>query len=470
MKLLATLLLSFAAQEDTLIKNVTVIDVVTGTRQSERAVLVSDGRIESIRHTDEIAPDAAERVIDGTGGFLIPGLWDMHAQVLPENERHFPLLIANGVTGIRNMLSTSKETLDDVLVIRAKVESGKLLGPRIVANGTILGKTEPGRPNLSSPTDQAGARDAVRLMDSGGADFIEIRGTLPRSVYFAIMEEAQTRGLSTAGLVPWQVTPAEASNAGQKSVEGMFKLLIGCCGQQNKVTARFVDYYKARESSDRKGIRLWPFFLEGLDSMFDEARRAELIATFARNGTWQCPLLRVNHFEAQPDELEFQDSELGAYVPADQRGRWAKRRNTVRRFVSAANPQDNQRYFQRKVDMLREMQRSGVGILAGSGLGRPFMVAGFSLHEELAMLVEAGLTPAEALRAATLAPARFLEREAELGTVEEGKLADLVLLDADPLASIENTTAIRAVLVGGKVLEREALDGLLGEARRLAAR
>lgn len=312
-----------------------------------------------------------------------------------------------------------------------------------------------------TPQESAAMREGVRRLLAGGADFIEVPGLLGRNLYFVAAEEAQVQRIPFAGPVPWQVRAVEASEAGQSSFEAMIGLPEAGCEQENKVTARSGDVYLARQAGNQDAGKLWGFYLEGMFATQDPSLRDAMMATLARNHTWQCPTLVANLFFSRPDDVLFFKPPGFAYVPRKVRGRWLQARDYMIEVVGAASPQDAERYPQMLLDLVRDMHRWGVGILAGSDLGTPYVVAGFGLHDELELLVRAGLTPADALRCATLAPARFLGREADLGTVEEGKLADLVLLEADPLVDIKSVRRIRAVILGGHLLDRKALDDLL---------
>lgn len=467
---LASLLLALAAQDEggLVIRNVTVIEVVAGTRLAERGIRIQDGRIETIRPSSEVQAEEGDVEVDGSGGYLIPGLWDMHVRTAASYETDFPLFVANGVLGVRNMQGSPDESLAELVELRERVESKELLGPRVVVNGTVALPEDRRGPNRLSPQEDAAVREAVHRLVTGGADFIEVPGELPRSMYFIVADEARGQHIPFAGPVPWQVAASEASEAGQSSFEAMIGLPEGCCDQENKVTARCGDAYLARQAANPRAGKLWAYYLEGLFMTQQPALRDGLIATLARNHTWQCPTLVSNLFLTRPDDVLFFKPPDFAYVPRGVRGLWLEARDFMVEVVGSASPQDGERYTQMLLDMVRDMHRWGVGILAGSDLGNPYVVAGFGLHDELELLVRVGLTPADALRSATISPARFLGREVDLGTVEEGKLADLVLLDANPLVDIKNARRIRAVIAGGRLLDREALDGLLELARSRA--
>jgi hypothetical protein len=195
-------------------------------------------------------------------------------------------------------------------------------------------------------------------------------------------------------------------------------------------------------------------------SSVSAARCAPLFARFVRNGTWHVPTLAVLWpYAFHPDSGPADKAAL-AYVPNAVRLEWEKRLGAV----SAADFRYDRALFGKRLELVQGMVRAGVGVLAGSDPTNDYVVAGFGLHHELRLLVQAGLSPLEALQTATIAPARFLGSENETGTVAVGKLADLVLLDADPVADIRNVSRIHAVILHGRLLRRPALDRLLSQA------
>ena len=197
---------------------------------------------------------------------------------------------------------------------------------------------------------------------------------------------------------------------------------------------------------------------------YDAKKAADLFARFIKNQTWQCPTLTVLRSGAYLGDEKFrQDGRLN-YVPRQIQQRWSLR------FANRNESDNGKEVFQKDLEIVSAMSRAGVPILAGTDTGNPFCFPGFSLHDELALLVIAGLTPVEALRSATLNPAKFFGLDQTQGTIEEGKIADLVLLDANPLEDIRNTQRINAVVANGRLFDRKALDKMLGEARGAANR
>jgi len=423
----------------------TIIDVTGAAPRRDATVVITGDRISAIGDNISLPPDA--HVVDATGKFLIPGLWDMHVHWYVRDT--FSLFIANGVTGVRQMFGNS-----DLLRWREQIAKGSLLGPRMVVASPIIDGPEPIWPNSIAVRNEDEGRKAVRRVKQWGADFVKVYALLPRDAYFGIADEAKQQGITFVGHVPNSVSPAEASDAGQKSIEHLTGMLITCSDKETELRDKLV---KA-DSPEARG-RVQTTALE----TYDEKKAADLIAHFVKNQTWQCPTLTVLRSNAYLLDESFRRDGRLRYIPRLLQQRWNFR-------VANHDSAITKKVLQKQFELVGAMQRAGVPILAGTDTGNPFCFPGFSLHDELALLVIAGLTPVEALRAATLNPAKFFGLDQSLGTIEQGKIADLVLLDANPLLDIRNTQRINAVVSNGRLFDRKALDKLLGEAEAAANR
>ena len=412
------------AQAPTLaITGVNVVNVVDGRIVPNSMVTINGQTITSV--TQSGAPPTGARVVDGQGKFLIPGLWDMHAHIQGNEKAWLPLYIANGVTGIRDMGAD----LDFILDIREASSSGRTLGPRIVAAGPILDDAPgdwPLRIRVRNPDE---GRAAVQLLKRRGVDLIKVHNFTPRDVFFAIVDEARRQQLPVAGHVPLKVTIQEGVDAGMVTIEHM--------------------------SEDG---RVWKACSGGAQYRPDACR--PFFEMLARRHVWQTPTLVALAELAvigtpasaiSPDQLTYANRRFLEFHAANQ-SFFLKRPEIVGIIKNLAEVA--------KV-VTRDMAAAGVGILAGCDA----MIAGFCVHDELATMVTGGMTPAAALQTATVNPARYLSREMTLGTIAAGRLADLVLLDANPLQDITNVRRIRAVFTAGRFLDRSALDQLLTQAR-----
>ncbi|PYQ36810.1 MAG: amidohydrolase, partial [Acidobacteria bacterium] len=416
------------------IANVTIIDTTGGPPQLHRTVTVRKGAIEDIR--DSTLPKHKERGVEvnGTGKYLIPGLWD---NWFPRGkEVTLPLFIANGITGVRDM-GGELETLQQW---RKEISAGTLIGPRIVMSGPMLDGPQPRFPTSIAIKTPEDGRRAVDDLKQRGADFIKLQSLIPREAVFAIADEAKKQRITFVGHVPDSVRASEMSNAGQKS----FEHLIGIFEGSSPLKDEFL-----------KGGKTEGKFL----STYDPKRAEALFALLAKNQTWQCPTLV---WERGGNLLELNDTAhdpLAKYVPAYWKDVTWKR---FTKEIMQDNTDDfstRKRFVDKELEVVKAMHKASIPFLAGTDTPPGvYVFPGFSLHQELQRFVAAGFTPLEALQTATLNPAQFLGMQDRLGSIEKGKLADLVLLDANPLEDIRNTQKIAGVVVNGRYLSRADLD------------
>lgn len=447
-----------AAPKALVLAHVTLIDTAGGPFRQDATVVITGGKITAVGKANRVTVPEGARSVDGTGKFLIPGLWDMHVHIADRS--YLPLFVANGVTGVREMHAFFPEY---VFLMRRQVRDGTVLGPRIVAAGALVDGPKPFWPGAYSAADADEGRKAVRALKKRGADFIKVYSKLPRPAFLAIVDEARKEGLAVAGHVPESVSAAEASDLGMKSMEHLYGIPQACSADEDKLRKDELDALARLDNAAAVGL-LRRSAVKALDGYREDKARA-LFARLARNGTWQVPTLTVLRSLASLDDDRFTRDPRVKYVPAYLRS-FIDPRGGSGKFTPEMVA-DSKLVYRRTGDLVKALHRAGVPFLAGTDTTNPYCFPGFSLHDELALLVEmGGFTPLEALQAATRDPARFLGLDKELGTVEEGKAADLVLLDADPLRDIKNTQKIAAVVVGGKLLDRPALDKMLAEAER----
>ena len=431
--------------------NVTVIDATGRDAMPDQTVVITRGRISAMGKSGAVVlPDNAQ-MVDATGKFLIPGLWDMHIHTLQSGrpELFFPLLLASGVTGVRDPGSPFSE-LQDVRRLREQIENGELLGPRVVAAGPLVDGPNPVFPKLSiAVTNEIEAREVVSALKSGGADFIKIYQLLSRDAYFAIADEANRRNIPFAGHVPDSVSAAEASNAGQRSIEHLSGIRLACSTSEDELRKELIE---ARAKSDASLLyrALRRVYTKSLETYSEEKAEA-LFARFVANETWQVPTLEVARFVAQLNKS-------GAAAGATQGAIPALHSRKRLRELTADESESVSSNAQNAFTLVSAMRRAGVKFMAGTDAPNPFVVPGQSLHDELELLVQAGFTPMEALQSATRNPAQYLELLDTLGTVEQGKIADLVLLEGDPLEDINNTRKISAIILRGKLLAKPRLE------------
>jgi imidazolonepropionase-like amidohydrolase len=462
---------SNAASSPIYITHVTVIDTQSGGENRNRTVVISGNRISDVKDSRNAKPPAGAKVVDGTNKYLIPGLWDMHVHMrgsingstvsfAKENEAMLPLYLANGVTGVREM---GGDLVDMVLQWRSEVESGKRVAPRIATCGPKLDGAKPRFPGSIAITTPEEARTAVQRVKAMGVDFVKVLDSspnIPHDAYLALLDEAKRQHLPVTGHVALTVTVAEVSDAGQNIEHTRY--LSGCIRNEKQLKTDLL----------AKQIAGKDYTIAVVDG-YDPETAAALFARFATNHTWVTPTLASAHMFAYEDLERWDQDSRRRYLMPRMLASWSDRADTS----VPLTPQDaallssyRKKQFQHALESVLLMHKAGVSILAGTdtGASNQNMFSGFSLHDELVFLVEAGLTPLEALQCATLNAARWLNRPDMLGTVESGKLADLVLLDADPIKDIHNTTKISEVFLDGKELDRAALDQMLRSAEAAA--
>jgi imidazolonepropionase-like amidohydrolase len=446
------------------IANATVIDVADGTLHPGTTVVIQGNRIARVGPASTSARPAGE-VVDATGLYLIPGLWDMHVHAYFDWPRSFgdeyvlPLFIANGVTGIRDMGSD----LESVLKARGDVAAHRLLGPRMVVSGPMLdGRAAPYKASMSITTAEDG-RKAVDSLQRRGVDFIKIQSGVPRAAYFAAASEARRLGIVFVGHVPDAIRASEAVAAGQRS----FEHLIGIFEASTPDESAFI-LRKWGAGEDPPHNKSLAALLEG----FDLARESKLTRLLVRRRVWQCPTLFWERGQWLVDTVQYRKDPDLAFTPRS----WIEKKfPAMQKGILGSLDTDSlavrRRFVQHELEIVRRLHAAGVPFLAGTDTPAGVEVTpGISLHLELQRFVAAGFTPLAALQTATLNPAKFYGREKDFGSVQAGRIADLVLLGANPLEDIRNTRTIAGVIADGRYIPAMALDSMRARVRQVAAR
>jgi imidazolonepropionase-like amidohydrolase len=428
-----------AATASLAITDVAIVDVERGSVVPRQTIVIEGNRIVGVSASADARIPEGARIVDGAGKYAVPGLWDMHTHLTTFDRPVLGLLLASGVTGVRDM---GAERFAEALALRDSIAAGHLTGPRmrvaspVVENPRWLAfakriAEQAGTPwTLYERFGPASAEEAERWVDSVaalGADHIKVRNWPAPEIGRALVERARLRGLDVAG--------------------------------------------HANEPFPREGIAtlehgMWPPWTG------TAAARDSLWRRWTRSGTAFVPTLVTWPSRLSPPDVLLarldQESLPGIrYVAAGARMRWRDQLLGL----AQESPRDWAAIHAANVRDAAEMRSAGVTLLAGTDLGAPLVVPGLSLHDELAALVnDAGLSPIEALRAATLGPARAMGLTDSLGTIEIGKLADLVLLDADPTAAIGAARRVSAVVLNGRLFDAYAIRGLLAAAEAAALR
>ena len=464
------------ARADLVITGVDVVEVDSGTI-ARQTVVVRDGAIESVLAAGASAPESTA-TLDGTGRFLIPGLWDMHVHLATRPEPELaekimlPLFLANGIVGVRDMGGP----LERVLAIRDAVKKGTLPGPRIITPGPFIdgpGEADPMFRRASTPQEGAAA---VRALATSGVDFIKVQAGLSPAVHAAVVAEARRQKLTVAGHIPIAMTVSGVIASGQQSIEhispalpGDALLLFACSSRDAELRAELTAIERDRATAKPEDIRARETKLRAdLVATYDPSKAAAIGATLAAGRTWIVPTLVWSNSVRPLNAQDSGETLPLEYVPAETRKRWQDARA---RYLKAAAPDiyaANSAVAKTSAQAVAALHKAGARVLAGTDTIDGFVLPGVSLHQELALLVEAGFTALQALQTATRNAAEFRGAGSAEGAIAKGRRADLTLLDANPLENIGNAARIHAVVTGGRLYTRGDLDRLLEGARAAA--
>jgi len=455
---------------DFLIQNVGVVDVEGGVLLENQDVVVRNGVVYSV---DSAEPDNVRDSlipVDGTGKYLIPGLWDMHTHSTKLSPQYqHPLFIANGITGVREMWGCMSEPdsffacIEDRQRWNDALRDHSGLSPRYIGQSSFQingGNEVPGGfPEFFKARDAEEARLLVNYYADAGADILKTYTDLSPEAYHGLVDEARTRGLSVVGHRPIRVSLEDVLAAGQRSVEHPRLFLFECYAGAAEFRA-LADPVSAYD----------PVLRERLVDEHDEERCQTLMDAMADSDTWWTPTLQVLRMGVFAGDQAYRADPRLRYIPyvfkklmwaPDADGKAADVAGRAGRNVYAD-------MYRLALAHVGQAQTSGVRILAGTDAFDTYVFPGFSLHDELVELVAAGLSPAEALRAATISAAIFSGVQDQFGSIEVGKTADLVMLDANPLLDISNTQRINGLFFNGRFFDRSSLDRLLEFAHQRA--
>lgn len=462
-----------AQQTQTAIVDVNVIDVARGEVRAGQTVVVAGGRIEAIGPAAQVAiPSGAARVA-GAGRYVMPGLWDMHVhlrsdqknpavRLVAENEAMLDLFLPNGVVGIREM---GGDLADEVIRWRDEVAAGKRQGPRILTAGRKIDSEPPAWAGSLGVKTAEGARQAVRQLKQSGADFVKVYfNDVPPEVLAAVIAEAHQSGLKVTGHMPVNIGIRRFVETG---IDGMEH-------SQYFPAAEPEEYSRyARERETRRGKK-WA--MDGAESaarllgMQDAKETEAVLRLMAAKHFWVTPTLTVYAHSVENGSRDYDSDARRRYFFPAIWSTWDAKAGFRRPYTG--------RTLELRTEGLRRWReataaaaRAGVPMLMGtdSGANNEHTMPGWSVHEELEELVGAGLTPAEALRMATINAAEWRGAAATEGSVERGKVADLVLLRSNPLEAIRHTREIEAVVQGGRYYSRADLDSELKRAETAAS-
>jgi imidazolonepropionase-like amidohydrolase len=438
------------------IRNVSIVPMTADTVLRRAAVLVRNGRIVYVGPEHGLRVPRGARVVDGGGGYVIPGLADMHTHLFSDGEEvhdsagpaELGVMVATGVTAARLMIGTPEQ-----LALREGVRTGSVVGPQLwVASPHLAGRA---MENAIVTTTDTEAREAVGRAKREGYDFVKVTLFLTPAVWEAITDEAKRQGIAVVGHVEPEVGVLRAAAMGQQ-LEHLDAFLEGALSDSAPMKESLTQFRIFN-------MRHWP----SLDHI-DPGKVDKLAGAVARSGVYVGPTQNVfntafaigesvDSMKARQDFKHWPPKLREGYLRAHERY-WAPANDSLK------TPARRAKYVAVRNQFVKALQDSGGKLLAGSDTPEWFHLYGYGLHRELRALVEAGLTPYQALVTATRNPAEFLGASRHWGTIEVGKRGDLVLVSANPLEDITNTERVRGVAIGGRWLDRTTLDRMVARA------
>lgn len=419
---------------DVILSNINIVNVEDGSLSKYMDVFINENKIQAILPHNEVNLES-DHIVDGTNKYVIPGLWDMHAHIRSYSDSdNLPMFIMYGVTGIRDLGITNHELIKHW---KQQIENKEIIGPRIISSGVII---EGASARFSSSVVINELEDVKPTLDSLIAQDIEVVKlfqNIPSDVFKEIISYSKEKGIVTSGHIPGDMNQISAANAGLSSIEHLFGI--------GNTLSNYSDFN------------------------FTEEEIETLAKVLIENETYQSPtMVNLEYFvklgEASKDKnlekLLFETNPQLELMPAYFKAWWSSiRKRNMENFT-----QDNYNNFKKRLafngKIINKLHDLGVKVLAGTDVPNPYIITGISLHEELVQYVNAGMTPANALKTATLYPAQYFKHSESLGLVDENYIADLVILDANPLEDITNTQRIHAVLYNGQLHTDENLDDL----------
>ncbi|HEX6982987.1 MAG TPA: amidohydrolase family protein [Balneolaceae bacterium] len=429
---------------DLLIRGANIVDVETGEILTNKSIEIRDGEIVGIFNSNQNI--AASDTLIANGKYVIPGLWDMHVHfrggdsLIDENKDLLKLFIANGVTTVRD---AGGDLTLAVLEWREKIENGELIGPKIFTSGPKLDGADPtwaGSIELTSPDQVPAAFDSLEALN---VDYVKLYdSSISAEVYLAAIEEAEKRGLPVTGHMPFTVDFNEAVGRGLDATEHMYYLLKGSSSKEEAITR------EVREGT----YGFWEALTKAIET-YDADTAAATYEQMVDAGTAVVPTLYIGKVLAYLNEVDHSGDTYLNYIGEGIQQTYRGRLQAARR--SSAEAIERRRNLRAKfMDMIPDIHEAGIPLLAGSDSGpfNSFVYPGISLHKELQELVAAGLSPLEALQTSVINGPAFFGVSNSYGKVQQGFVADLVLLNSNPLEDIENTEDIYAVILQGNVV------------------
>ncbi len=466
--ILSTALNFLKAEPPVLVKNIWIVDVLNeAVSATQKDILIENDLIKRIDDAGKIHPSAETTVYEGNGAYVIPGMWDMHAhpddpevwRFNPENDQKsllMPQFVVHGVTGIRDMAGD----MDLIENWRKHIKNRTLIGPQIIAGGPLLDGPNPMWDGSVGISDAKAVGHIADSLINSGVDFLKVYSLLPRDIYLALQEYANKQGYQVAGHVPFGVKPSEAAVAGINCQEHFLEILKEVSSKEEDIGNGDIDYGNITSRLDR-----YVFRQNLILDTYDSEKASALYKLFAQKNTWHTPTISMWYKNAYYEDEVKADASNFEHLPKYLQTYWKSYEvNDHLQNRLPALLDYKKKEVAKYMEMIKEMHDQGVMLLAGTDVGaNPLCWPGIGVHNELKLMVKAGLTPAEALQTATINPAVFLGLDAEQGTVAEGKIANLVLLNTNPLNDINALDQIATVVNQGQLLDEAKRMAILKE-------
>lgn len=435
---------------DLLILNASIVDVKTGNILPEKLIGISKDTIRLIDDMSNSDMFEANQSLDAKGKYIMPGLWDTHVHfrggdtLINENKDLLPLYLAYGITTIRD---AGGDISSSVLDWRRQIQKGTLDGPTIFTSGPKLDGAKPAWPGSIKVVNVSDVEGALDSLESMNVDYVKMYdGSLTKEVYYEIIKQAEKRGLKTTGHMPLSANILEAIDYGLDGSEHIYYSLKSCSPLADSLTKLNIGY----------GM------IDQIIATYDEELANQVFSKMGANNVFITPTLHIGKTLAEVADADHSQDSLLAYIGKGIQQTYEGRVESAKQ-AKARGSDTRKRTEQKTRDMMVPMYEAGVNIIAGSDCGafNSFVYPGQSLHKELISLVSSGLTPQQALTTSVINGPKFFDLENSYGSVDNGKIADLILLEKNPLENIESTREISSVITKGKVYNRQAIDNMM---------
>ncbi len=450
------------------IENISTIDPVDGLKNNQ-TIVIKDERILKIFNSEDLTLSKLNNIINGTNKFLIPGLWDTHvhyAYTTALTPRMSDLFIAFGITSVRDTggnINVVKKWKDKALAQPQNAPRIFMAGPLLDGLPNIYNGSDKNHPNLSVGLSSLnGITKQINFLENKGVDFLKAYEMLNPEQFVHIINVGHKKGLKVTGHVPLSMDVISASNAGLHSMEHLRNLELSCASNSEELWLERIKMLQQGKTKPGSELRLSIHKAQQEIAIknYDDTKANEILEVLKKNNTWQVPTLALNTFFSRKYYANEQYQKYYRFLPDSVQSYWTERSNVLLNYpVTKFRKQYDAWHYK----MVKKIHQANIPIMAGTETPIAYLIPGLSLHEELAALVEAGLSPLEALKTATINPSKYFNLQNQLGLIQQNMWADLIILNDNPLDNIKNTTHINSVIKQGKVYTRKNLDNLLNK-------